>query len=69
MNDLLPKVGKFGVKPGLGVYLTREGKTFEDPERYKRLVGNLNYLTVACPDIVHSLNFVSPYMSAPTIDY
>ena len=51
------------------VHLTREGKTFEDPERYKRLVGKLNYLIVTCPDIAHSVGVVSQYMSAPTVDH
>ena len=49
--DLLPGTGKLGVKPcnfpmAPGVYLTREGETFEDPERYRRLVGKPNYLLV-----------------------
>ena len=52
-----------------GVHLTREGKTFEDPERYRRLVGKLNYLTVTHPDIVHSVGIVSHYMSSPTVDH
>ena len=28
-----------------GVHLTREGETYEDLERNRRLVGKLNYLT------------------------
>ena len=47
----------------LGVHFTREGETFEDLERYRRLVGKLKYLTVTCPDIAHSINVVSQYMS------
>ena len=52
-----------------GVHLTREDKTFEDPERYRRVVGKLNYLTVTCPDITYSVSVVIQYMSAPTVDY
>ena len=52
-----------------GINLTREGKTFEDPERYRRLVGNLNYLTVTHPAITHLVNVVSQYMSSPTVDH
>ena len=60
----LSKTGKLGVKPCsspmvLGVHLTKEDETFEDPERYKRLVGKLNYLIVTCPDIAHSINVTS----------
>ena len=44
---------------GLGVHLTREGETFEDPERYRRLVAKLNYLTVTRPNIAHSISVVS----------
>ena len=51
-----------------GLHLTREDELFEDPERYRRLVGKLNYLTVTRPDIAHSVSVVSQYMSSPTID-
>ena len=67
--DLLSETKKLGIKPCNslmipGVHLTREGETFEDPERYKRLVGKLNYLTVTRPDIAHSVSVVSQYMSS-----
>ena len=72
--DLLSEIGKLGVKPcsspmAPGVHFTREGETFKDPERYRRLVGKLNYLAITRPDIVQSINVVSQYMSAPTIDH
>ena len=72
--DLLSKTEKLGVKPCSspmvsGVHLTREGKTFEDPERYRRLVGKFNYLTVTRPDIAHSISIVSQYMSSSTVDH
>ena len=74
MFDLLSETRKFGVKtcsyPMVpGVHLIREGKTFEDPERYRKLVGKLNYLTVTHFDIAHSISIVSQYMSSPTVDY
>ena len=61
---LLSETGKLGAKPcsslmASGVHLTREGKLFEDLERYRRLVGKLNYLTVTRPDIAHSISVVS----------
>ena len=69
MFDLLSETGKLGVKPCSspmvpGIHLTREGKTFEDPERYRRLVGKINYLIVTRPDIAHSVSVVSQYMFA-----
>ena len=47
MLDLLSETGKLGVKPCSSpmvpsVYLTKEGEIFEDPERYRRLVGKMN---------------------------
>ena len=72
--DLLSETGKLGVKPCSSpivpsVHLTRECETFEDPERYRRLVGKLNHLTVTRPDIAHLVHVVSQYMSAPTVDH
>ena len=71
--DLLSETGKLGSKPcsspmASGVHLTREDELFEDLERYRRLVGKLNYLTVTRPDIAHPINVVNQYMSAPTVD-
>ena len=62
--DLLSETGKLWVKPCsspmvLGVHLTREGGTFEDPERYRRLVRKLNYLTITHLDIAHSVSVVN----------
>ena len=72
--DLLSETEKLGVKPcsspmAPGIHLTREGETFEDPERYRRPVGKLNYLTVTRPDIAHSASVVSQYISATTVDH
>ena len=71
--DLLSEIGKLGAKPcsfpmAPGVHLTREGELFEDSERYRRLVGKLNYLIVTCLDITHSVRVVSQYMSSLTVD-
>ena len=74
MFNLLYKTEKLGVKPSsspmvLDVHLTRKGETFEDPERYRRLVGKLNYLMITRPDIAHSVSVVSQYMFTPTVDH
>ena len=74
MFDLLSKTGKLGVKPCSspmvsGIYLTRVGETIENPERYRRLVGKLNYLTVTHSDIVLSISVISQYMFALMVDH
>ena len=53
----------------LGIHLTREGETFEDPERYKILVRKLNYLTATRPDIAYSVSVGSQNMSSLTVDH
>ena len=62
--DLLSETGKLGVNPCsslmvLSVHLTRQGVTFEDPKRYRRLVGKLNYLTATRPNIAHLVSVLS----------
>ena len=72
--DLLSETWKLGVKPCStpmtpNVQITKEGDLFENLERYKRLVGKLNYLTVTCPNISYSVSVLSQYMSSPTISH
>ena len=54
--DLLTETGKLGAKPCSApmipnLQLTQDGELFDDPGKYRRLVGKLNYLTVTRPDI------------------
>ena len=70
--DLLSEIGKLGAKPcsspmAPGLHLTKEGELFEDPERYRRLFGKLNYLIVTRPNIAHSVSVVNQYMSSSTV--
>ena len=74
--DMLSKTGKLGVKPcstpmapNVQVQLAKEGELFEDPERYRRLVGKLNYLIVTCSDNAYSVSVLSQYMSSPTVSH
>ncbi|XP_019199893.1 PREDICTED: uncharacterized protein LOC109193507 [Ipomoea nil] len=70
--DMLGDTGLLGSKPcdtpmDQGVkLLAGKGEPFEDPERYRRLVGKLNYLTITRPDIAFPVSVVSQFMSAPT---
>ena len=72
--DLLSKTRKLVATPchshmAQSLHLTRKGKLFADPERYKRLVGKLNYLTVTRLDIAYSVSVVSQCISSPTVDH
>ena len=72
--DLLSKTGKLSAKPCStpttpNVQITKKGDLFEDSEKYKRLVGKLNYLTVTRPDIAYSVTVLSQYMSSPTVSH
>ncbi|GAV82315.1 hypothetical protein CFOL_v3_25767 [Cephalotus follicularis] len=42
-----------------------DGDVLEDPEKYRRLVGKLNYLTVTRPDITFPVSGVSQFLSSP----
>ncbi|XP_019157606.1 PREDICTED: uncharacterized protein LOC109154224 [Ipomoea nil] len=70
--DLLDDTGLLGSKPcetpmEQGVRLVAgEGETFDSPERYRKLVGKLNYLTITHPDIAFPVSVVSQFMQAPT---
>ena len=58
--DLLSEIEKLAAKPcqsPMAQSLHRE--LFENLEKYRRLVGKLNYLTVRRPDIAYSIGVVS----------
>ncbi|KAL4027680.1 hypothetical protein IC575_010857 [Cucumis melo] len=66
---LLSETRKLGAKPSgtpmmPNHQLVKEKKLCKDPERYKRLVGKLNYLTVTRPDIAYSVNVILCYLKA-----
>ena len=70
--DPLFETGKLGAKPcsspmAQSPHLTRESELFGDLERYRRLVGKLNYLIVTRPDIAYSVSVVIQYMSSPQV--
>ncbi|KAK3008158.1 hypothetical protein RJ639_015137 [Escallonia herrerae] len=73
--DLLVETGKAGTKPcntpmNPSVHLTKDdGDCLDDPEKYRRLVEKLNYLTVTRPDIAYAVSTVSQFMSEPTVKH
>lgn len=75
VHDLLIKTGKMGIKPCStpmvpDLYFTKnDGDPFDDRERYKRLVGKLNYLTVTCSDSTYVVSIVSQFMFTPTVKH
>ncbi|XP_020234117.1 uncharacterized protein LOC109814165 [Cajanus cajan] len=46
-----------------------QGEAFPDPERYRRLMGKLIYLTITRPDISFAVGVVSQFMQNPHIDH
>ncbi|MFS7989993.1 putative RNA-directed DNA polymerase [Helianthus anomalus] len=69
--DMLTECGLLGCKPVDSPMLpTRklipeDGSPMKDPERYRRLVGKLNYLTVTRPDISFVVSVLSQFMATP----
>ena len=71
---LLSETGKLATKPcqspmTQSLHFTREGELSEDPKRYRRLVGKLNYLIVTHSAIAYSISVVSQYMSSPIVNH
>ncbi|XP_075111907.1 uncharacterized protein LOC107787662 [Nicotiana tabacum] len=46
-----------------------QGEPLEDPGKYRRLVGKLNYFTITRPDISFAVSVVSQYLQAPCKDH
>ncbi|KAJ3704139.1 hypothetical protein LUZ61_007844 [Rhynchospora tenuis] len=44
---------------------TATGKPMDDPERYRRIVGRLIYLTITRPDLCYSVHILAQFMHAP----
>ena len=68
--DLLEEAGLLGSRP-VDVpmdpnkkLLKDEGELFEDPGKYCRLVGKLNYLTITRLNILYAVSIVSQFLEA-----
>ena len=42
-----------------------QGEPLQDPGRYRRLVGRLNYLTITRPDISFPVSVVNQFLQSP----
>ncbi|RDX77858.1 hypothetical protein CR513_41945, partial [Mucuna pruriens] len=49
--------------------MVKHGEPYSDPERYRRLVGKLIYLTITKPDISFAVGVVSQFMQATCVDH
>ena len=73
--DMLEEAGLLGGRP-IDVpmdpnrkLLIDDGTLFENPGRYRRLVGKLNYLTITRPDISDAVSIVSQFMGCPKVPH
>ena len=75
MLDILEETGLLRSKPvetpmDLNVKLYEDqGKLLSNPERYCRLVGKLNYLTITRPDISFVVSVLSQFMKDPHLPH
>jgi len=46
-----------------------QGKPLSDREKYRILVGKLNYLIVTYPDISFAVSLVSQFFNSPCVDH
>ncbi|KAL9264448.1 Retrovirus-related Pol polyprotein from transposon RE1-like protein, partial [Drosera capensis] len=73
--DTLEEAGMLGSKPVNSPMdpnqklVPGQGELYEDPGRYRRLVGKLNYLTITRPDISFPVSVVSQFLSAPCVEH
>ena len=73
--DILEETGLLGSKP-VKTPMDPNVKLYEDqrkllsnPERYRRLVGKLNYLTIIRPDISFAVSVLSQFMKDPRLPH
>ncbi|KAK2969735.1 hypothetical protein RJ640_015879 [Escallonia rubra] len=71
MLDILQESGLFGAKPSSFPMDSKHklqtdiGPLCMDPGRYRRLVGQLLYLTITRPDISYAVHILSQFMQSP----
>ena len=75
MLDILEEIGLLGSKPvetpmnpNVKLY-EDQGELLSNPERYRRLVGKLNYLTITRPDISFAVSVLGQFMKDPRLPH
>ena len=75
MLDILEEIGLLGSKPvetpmnpNVKLY-EDQGELLSNPERYRRLVGKLNYLTITRPDISFAISVLGQFMKDPRLPH
>ena len=75
MLDILEETGLLGSKPvetpmdpNVKLY-EDQGELLSNPERYHRLVGKLNYLTITRPNISFAICVLSHFMKDPRLPH
>ncbi|KAJ4758369.1 Retroelement pol polyprotein-like [Rhynchospora pubera] len=69
--DILAESGLLGAKPTTfpieqnHKLLSATGPLLDDPERYRRIVGRLIYLTITRPELCYSVHVLAQFMQAP----
>ncbi|XP_061357912.1 TMV resistance protein N-like [Gastrolobium bilobum] len=69
--DLLSESGLSGSKPSNSpieqnlCLALDDGPVFDNPERYRRLIGKLIYLTITRPDLSYAIHILSQFMQQP----
>ncbi|KAJ9544175.1 hypothetical protein OSB04_023882 [Centaurea solstitialis] len=51
------------------ISLVRDGVPFDDPTKYRSIVGVLQYLTITRPNIAYAVNQVSQFLHSPMVDH
>ncbi|XP_050139250.1 uncharacterized mitochondrial protein AtMg00810-like [Malus sylvestris] len=69
--EILKDYGFLGARPIAfpmdDTKLSDQGELLKDPEKYRRLVGRLIYLTITQPDITYSIHVLSRFMHEPRV--
>ncbi|CAA7043512.1 unnamed protein product [Microthlaspi erraticum] len=69
--DIITECGLLGARPSVVPMEQKHHLTdatnayFPEPERYRRIVGRLIYLTLTCPDLAYTVHILSQFMQAP----